>query len=129
MTRIRKLSLLAVLALLATGKPALGAEAKAEATTAPDFQEVYDLVRAHLAGMSEAQLNQTAVQALITGLGPRVSLVTNGAVAKARPDAQPVGRSSLFEGGIAYLRIERVGDGLAGAVRDACWPAGRWTSG
>jgi len=120
MMPIRNLSLLATLALLASALPGLPAEAKAEAANAPDFLEVYDLVRTHLAGMSEAQLNQAAVQALLSGLGPRVSLATNGAAAKARAEAPLVGRPGVFDGGIAYVRIERVGDGLANAVRDAC---------
>jgi C-terminal processing protease CtpA/Prc len=120
MMRIRKIPLLAVLVLLAAGQPALPAETKAEAPQAPNFQEVYDLVRNHLAGMSETQLNQAAVQALVSSLGPRVVLVTNDVAAKARKEAPLVARSSLFEGGIAYVRIERVGDGLATAVRDAC---------
>jgi hypothetical protein len=47
----------------------LWGEPKAEDAAGPDFKEVYDLVRAHLAGMSEAQLNQAAVQPLILGLG------------------------------------------------------------
>ncbi len=120
MMRIGIHSLLAALALLVGAQPASPAETKAEAAQAPAFQEVYDLVRAHLAGMSETQLNQAAVQALLSGLSPRVSLATNGAAAKAQAEAPLVGRSSLFDGGIAYVRVERVGDGLANALRDAC---------
>ena len=118
--RIRIHSVLAYLMMLAGAQPTLSAEAKAEATHAPDFQEVYDLVRAHLTGTSEAQLNRAAVQALLAGLGPRVTLATNGAAAKARAEAPLVSRSGLFHGDIAYVRIERVGEGLAQAVRDAC---------
>jgi hypothetical protein len=70
--------------------------------------------------MSEAQLNQAAVQALVSGLGSRVSLVTNGSAAKAQTDAPLVSKSSVFDGEVGYLRIERVGDGLASAVREAC---------
>jgi hypothetical protein len=120
MMRIRNLSLLAVLVLSVAEQPALPAETKAEAAQAPDFQEVYDLVRTNLAGMNEAQLNQAAVQGLLSSLAPRVSLTTNGAAAKAQAEAPLVSRTSLFEGGIAYVRVERVGDGLAKAVRDAC---------
>src|ERR1035441_10119068 len=59
------------------GSAGLRAQAKAEDAPAPEFKEVYDLIRAHLAGMSEAQLNQAAVGALVSGLASRVSLVTN----------------------------------------------------
>ena len=59
------------------------AQTKAEDAGGPEFKEVYDLVRAHLAGTSEEQLNQAAVRELVSGLAPRVALVTNGAAAKA----------------------------------------------
>jgi hypothetical protein len=108
------------LALAGTQPVSLWGQAQAEAAAGPDFKEIYDLVRAHLAGMTEAQLNQAAVQALIAGLGPRVSLVTNGTAAHARADAPLVSKLSVFDGEIGYVRVERVGDGLAGAVREAC---------
>jgi len=120
MMRIGNLSLLAVLVLSAGAQPGLPAEPKAEEAAGPDFREVYDLVRAHLVGMSEAQLNQAVVQALLSGLGPRVSLVTNGAAAKARAEAPLVSKSGLYDGEIGYVRVERVGEGLANAVREAC---------
>ena len=121
MIRIGIRSFLTIWLVLVGAQPGLQlGQAKAEAAAAPDFKEVYDLVRAHLAGMSEAQLNQAAVQALVSGLGSRVSLVTNGAVAKAQTEAPLVSKSSVFDGEIGYLRIERVGDGLASAVREAC---------
>ena len=121
MIRIGIRSLLTVWLVLAGAQPGLlWGQAKAEDAAGPDFKEVYDLVRAHLAGMSEAQLNQAAVQALVGGLGPRVSLVTNAAAAHARADAPLVSKSSVFDGAIGYVRIERVGDGLAAAVREAC---------
>ena len=121
MIRIGIRSLLSFwLALIAAQPGLLWAQAKAEDTAGPDFKEVYDLVRAHLAGMSEAQLNQAAVQALVAGLGARVALVSNAAAPQARPDAPLVGQSSVFDGEIGCVRIERVGDGLASAVREAC---------
>jgi C-terminal processing protease CtpA/Prc len=101
------------------GQPGLRAETKAEEAPAPDFNEVYDSVRAHLAGMSEAELNRAAVQGLVSALGHKVSLVTNGAAAKSSAEAPLVSQSSLMEVEIAYVRVERVGDGLAKAVREA----------
>ena len=58
------------------------AQAKAEADGAPDFKEVYESIRAHVAGLSEAELNRAAVQGLVSALGPKVTLVTNGASTK-----------------------------------------------
>src|SRR5213082_1308846 len=37
---------------------------------APDFKEVYELLRANLAGTDEAGLNRAAVQGLLTQLAP-----------------------------------------------------------
>jgi hypothetical protein len=120
MMRIRINSLLAALLVLAGGPAGLRAETKAEDAQAPEFKEVYDLIRAHLAGMSEAQLNQAAVGALVSGLAPRVSLVTNAAAGSAAGESPLVSKSSVFEGDILYVRVGRVGDGLASAISAAC---------
>jgi hypothetical protein len=88
------------------------------AAQAPDFKEVYDLVAAHLSGMSQADLNRTSVQALVSALSPRVSLA-GGQDAAAGAGAQPVSKASLFDDQVAYLRIGRVSGGLADALREA----------
>jgi len=125
MIRIGIKSLLTVwLALVGAQQGWLMAQTKAEEASGPDFKEVYDLIRAHLTEMSEAQLNQAAARALVSSLSPRVSLVTNGAAANARAAAPLVSKPSLFEGEIAYLRVERVGEGVANAVREACTKLG-----
>lgn len=87
--------------------------------TSPSFQEVYDLVRQHDSGVSEAELNRAAVQGLISALGPRVSLVTNGVAGGGSAEVKPVSQAKFFEGDIAYFRISRVGPGLPKAVADA----------
>jgi hypothetical protein len=114
---IRTISLLTGLWLLSVGAPALRGEA---AGPNPDFREVYDLIREHLAGVSEAELNHTAVQALVSALAPKVTLTTNVVASEATAGQPLVTRSNLFGGSIGYVRIERVDDGLAKAVRDAC---------
>jgi hypothetical protein len=92
---------------------------KAESTNdAPQFKEIYDLLRAHLAGMSEAELNRAAVQSLVSGLSPKVTLVTNEAGYTATTGPL-VSKSSLFGGDILYLRVSRVEEGLDKAVREA----------
>ena len=120
MMRTRISLLLAVLLVLAGGQAGLRAQAKAEEAQGPDFKEVYDLIRAHLAGMSEGQLNQAAVSALVSGLAPRVSLVTNAAAASAPGETPLVVKSSVFDGDILYVRVGRVGDRLAQAISAAC---------
>ena len=83
----------------------------------PDFQEVYDTVRTNLAGLSEAEFNRAAVEALLAAFGQAVSVVTNGA-RTSTVDTPLISKSSLFEGDIAFIRIDRVGKGLAKAVSE-----------
>lgn len=84
----------------------------------PDFREVYDLIREHLVGVNDSDLNRTAVEALVSALSPKVSLVGNSMTDGAE-EATDVSKSSLFEGPIAYVRVRRVGAGLDEAVRKA----------
>jgi hypothetical protein len=119
MTRVRTGLSLAGLLLLAGVRTAALAQASTNASAAPEFKEVYDLIGAHLAGMNEPKLNAVAVNALVRGLSPRVSLVTNQAGAKASADAPLVSKSSVFDGEIAYIRVSRVAEGLSKAVQDA----------
>ena len=59
------------------------------------------------------------MEGLVAKLAPRVALVTNGAAAAAAQETPLVSRSSVFEGDILYVRIGRVGEGLAAAVKSA----------
>ena len=98
------------------GWPGFAAESDAPA---PDFKEVYDLIRAHLGGTSEADLNRTAVRALVSALSPKVTLA-GGTAGAGLAEGPLVSKSSLFEGEIAYVRVGRVAEGLAKALREAC---------
>ncbi len=109
MTRFRNGFILAILLTLA-GQVSLPA---ATNDTSPDFQEVYDLIRQHAAGMSAEELDHAAVQGLLNALGPRVSLGTSNETANLTN--KPVAEATLFDD-IAYLRIARVDYGLAKAV-------------
>ena len=82
-----------------------------------DFQEVYDLIRQHASGVSEAELNQAAIKGLVDELSPKVSLVTNESPENAKVEL--IAKATVFDGGIGYLRIVRVGDGLAKGVQAA----------
>lgn len=94
--------------------------ARAEATNdAPAFAEVYDLIKTHLTGVGEAELNRTAVRSLVSALGSKVSLVTNGAATAASEHTALVSKLNIFENDIAYVRVGRVEAGLAKAVREA----------
>jgi hypothetical protein len=99
------------------------APARADVTNAPpDFKEVYDLIRTHLAGQSDEALNQAAVQGLLDQLHARVSLVTGKSDSGAASSAQepPLIQLAVYDGPVAGLRVDRVADGLAGKVASAC---------
>jgi C-terminal processing protease CtpA/Prc len=90
------------------------ARVKADVTNAaPDFKEVYDLIRAHLAGETQGDLDRAAVQGLLNQLHSKVSLVKEPSADSSQTDTPLLGRSTSFEGPIGYLRVGRVGDGLA----------------
>jgi C-terminal processing protease CtpA/Prc len=90
---------------------------RAQTNSSPlDFQEVYDLIHQHAAGVSEAELNRAAVKGLVAALGPKVSLVTKDSGMNAEAETNLLTQSTMFDGNIAYLRIARVDDGLAKAV-------------
>jgi hypothetical protein len=117
MRRLRIKSLSTILLTLLAAQPGLRAETKSEA---PDFKEVYDVIRAHLGGMSEEELNRKAVRGLVSALGPMVSFVSNGDKGNAASEGPALGQTNVFDGDIAYLRVRRVDGGLAKAVADAC---------
>src|ERR1041385_1496904 len=88
----------------------------------PEFKEVYDLIRQHVAGVSEAELNRAAVQGLVNALGTKVMLVTNEPANSSASESTMV-RSNLFEGDVVYLRINKVASGLDKEIRDTCQPS------
>jgi len=120
MKRLGIIPSLAVWLMLLVGPPRLPGQTT---NGPPEFTEVYDLVRSHATGVSEAELNRAAVQGLVTALKPRVSLVGNN-VESNSTDAPLVSKSSVFDGEIAYLRVARVADGLTRAVAEACQKLG-----
>jgi C-terminal processing protease CtpA/Prc len=107
------------LAGLMTVLLAWGASGAEGASAPPDFKEVYDLVREHAGGISQEELDQAAIKGLLMALNPRVSLVTNPEPRNAAAASVPVVKSNLFDGEIAYVRIGRINEGLAKAVRAA----------
>ncbi len=111
-------SLLAGLVLVNAFSSSSLADAKDEA---PDFKEVFELVKSHVSGLSEEDLNRAAVQGLLSALGPKVWLVTNATSGKgAGAEARSLMASTVYDGEIAYLRVGRVDDGLPKAISDSC---------
>jgi Peptidase family S41 len=86
---------------------------RAETTNAaPDFRQVYDLLRAHLAGMSDAELNSAAVDGLLKQLHGRATLVNEPAKMTASQGGLELVKSDVLESNVAYLRVGQVGNGL-----------------
>jgi hypothetical protein len=89
--------------------------------TPPDFKEVYDLIRAHLAGQSDEDLNQAAVQGLLDRLHAKVSLVSGKSDATSDMGTQEplVLQTAAYDGPVGCVRVGRVADGLADKVSAA----------
>ncbi|MBP9900232.1 MAG: S41 family peptidase [Verrucomicrobiota bacterium] len=85
----------------------------------PDFRVVFDLVRAHLAGTSDLELNRAAVEGLLANLRGKVRVVAATNLLVAPTNTPFVSKTNLLETDIAYVRVSRVADGLAGAVSAA----------
>jgi hypothetical protein len=101
--------------------------ATADVTNAPpDFKEVYDLIRTHLAGQSDQDLNQAAVQGLLDQLHAKVSLVSGKMDSTGGVSTQesPLLKSALYDGPIVCLRVGGVTDALADKVASACKASG-----
>jgi len=88
------------------------------ATEPPDFKEVYELIREHLPGTSQAQLDRTAVTSLVKALAPNVSLVSSEP--EAASGSPLLGQARVFDGEIAYFRVGKIQNGLAGAIHANC---------
>src|SRR5262245_43822283 len=79
------------------------------ASEAPEFKELYDLVKEHATGLSEAELNRDAVQGFLSAVGPKVLLVPkSSARAQDGSDSQLVNKVNNFDQGFAYVRVTRV---------------------
>lgn len=98
---------------------AIALSVRADSKTAPDFKEVYDLVRSQLPGMSDAELNRAAVDGLFTILRGKVSLAGNNKQSGAQTAVALIGRSAVLENDVAYVRVNRVDEGLAASIRQS----------
>jgi len=89
-------------------------------TNAPvQWQEVYDLLKANLAGVSDAKLNQAAVDGLLQQLKPAVLLAGEGLPSGTVTNAPLLSQTRLFDEAYGYIRIGRVENGLAEEIGKA----------
>lgn len=89
------------------------------ASDAPDFKEVYELLREHLGGVSQAELNQAAVDGLLAKLDSRAWLIDPSKTSSAETNVAPVSSSAVFDEHYGYVRIARVGNQLPAAFAAA----------
>jgi hypothetical protein len=87
------------LALALAGRPAESAQ----------FQELYDLLKGNLPGVTDAELDGAAVTGLVKQLAPRVSFVGDSA---ADTNAAPMLTSAVLDRNYGYVRVGRVASGL-----------------
>jgi hypothetical protein len=114
MTKRGILSFLSGLLVISTGIRDLRADSSTEL---PEFKEVFELIRAHMEGASDKQLDRAAVQALVSALGPRVMLVGTANETNTQSTGPLLSQVNIYDGEFACLRIGRVADGLPEAVR------------
>lgn len=82
---------------------------------APDFAEVQSLLRTHLSGATETELNRLAVEGLLQVLHGKVTLI-GGRAPAAPSNVVALARSSILESNVAYLRLAGFDQNLAGEV-------------
>jgi hypothetical protein len=90
----------------------------APAGVPPKFDEVYQLLRSNLDGVSQADLDRAAVKGLLEQLPGRAMLEESNSVA-IPPASDPLGKVALYDDSCAYLRIGRVEGNLAEKLRAA----------
>ncbi|HEV2436563.1 MAG TPA: S41 family peptidase [Verrucomicrobiae bacterium] len=115
---IRRFSRLFVLTF--TGWLAASGGLRAETTnSAPDFKQVYELLRANLPGVTEAGLNSAAVTGLLSQLHGRAILVGGQGKNPISTGGPVLIKSAVLESNVAYLHVGQVGDGLANQLNTA----------
>ena len=99
----------------------LGLSIAAAETETPsfDFKEVYDLLKANLAGATEPGLNQAAARGLLDQLSGKVSVVGEAPRVPLPTGTNSPVTASVFESKYGYVRFGRILSGADKAFRDA----------
>jgi len=84
-----------------------------------DFKEVYDLLKANLAGTTEPDLNQAAARGLLDQLTGKVSIVGEAPRLPLPAGTNSPVTASIFESNYGYIRFGRIVSGADKAFRDA----------
>jgi len=87
---------------------------------APDFKEVYGLLRTNLTGATDENLNRAAVQGMLSQFAGKVSLAGGAADGSAiPPDGTALSKAAILENNVVYLRVGRVAGNLADELSTA----------
>lgn len=89
------------------------------ASPPPKFQEVLDLVRTNLSGLTPAEVERAALDALLRQLDGKVQLVEKSPQPTTPPTGPTVSKSAVFGGEFGYVRISHVGATLAESMSTA----------
>jgi len=82
----------------------------------PKFDEVYQLLRAHLNGASEADLNRAAVEGLLDQLKSGAMLAGGAPGGEEASAGSTLGKSIIYDDSFAYFRVVKVETNLAGEL-------------
>ena len=89
------------------------------AAEAMDFSEVYQLLKANLAGVSDRELNAAAVKGLLEQLGSKATLVEEGALPASANASRSSVSAEMFDRHFAYLRINALASGVGAEVQSS----------
>ena len=84
----------------------------------PDFNELRALIQTNLPGVTGADIERKATEGLLQGFRGKVQLVESNDTVAATTNL--ITRSAVFDGGIAYLRVDRVDNHLSVALKQSC---------
>ncbi len=102
-----RLSLLCVVALCQTTAPA--------ETSAPlEYNEVREIIRAQLPGVTDAELDRGALEGLLHSVRGKVTVI--GLKTNTASTSVNISKSFSLGEGIAYLRVANVREGLAASI-------------
>jgi hypothetical protein len=78
----------------------------------PSFQELYQVLRSNLPGVTEQDLDRAAVQGLLAQFPSKVLLVSSQEAKADTKETPPLAKANTYDNAFAYLRVGLVAPGL-----------------
>jgi len=107
-------------ALLWLGLIEFSPQARAVSGNPPNFEEIQELVRTHLAGATDSNLDRASLDGLLESLRGRVRLVGGSNDLPAQASAPAIAKVAVLEDRAAYLRVNQVTPPLPEEIRRQC---------